>query len=641
VGLSETALDRSADPCQDFYQFACGGWLANTEIPSDRSRWVRSFNVIAESNEAFLRQVLDQAAQGSDDPTRQRLGRFYGACMDEASVERQGLAPIEPLLRRARTLKTWKDVWSLTADLHGHGIWVFWDFSAAQDFKDATQVIGYLDHAGLGLPERGYYFDDDKQDIRDAYVAHIERMLVLAGYRSRQARVAVRRIMRQETRLAEVSLARVDRRDPYNLYHRIDRAGVEATVSKFPWDDYFATLGQGELQAINVTHVPFFERVQEVFEDSRPSRLRDYFAWHVLRSTAETLPKAFDDEAFSFRQVLTGVPEQLPRWKRCVAATDGALGELLAQPFVEARFAGDSKTAAESYVRAISEAFRANLSELEWMDDASRRRAETKLDRLAFLIGYPPKWKQYDFEITDAYATNQLQARRWRIRDDLAQIGRPVDRDRWYMTPPTVNAYYSGLKNQMVFPAGILQPPFYSVDAAVAVNLGAMGFVVGHELTHGFDDQGSKFDAYGNLQPWWSEDIKQAFESRTQCVKDQYASYEPVPGIRINGQLTLGENIADLGGLKLAFSAYRALRADAVAQVASGFTEDQQFFLASAQIWCAKTREEEAKLRLQTDPHSPPRYRVNGPLSNLPQFAQAFSCAEGTPMHPTRTCEVW
>ncbi len=643
VGLSGAAIDPNGDPCRDFYQFACGGWMRDTPIPGDESRWVRSFNVINDDNQKFLSELLSRAAEDpGDDPVMQKLGAFYGACMDQESVDAAGVTPIRPLLETIRSIQTRADVAAAIIELHRHGIWAPWDISAVQDFKDATQVIAFVDQNGLGLPDRDYYFDEDKAEIRDEYKAHVARMFRIGGFPDRRAEGLMRRVYGMEERLAKASLPRVERRNPYNLYHKIDYEGLAALVPSFPWKKYFAALGKPDLVAINVSHEPFFSEVETLLKTTKPATWRPYLAWHVLQATAPMLSSELDAESFAFQKVLTGQEEQKPRWKRCVSATDEALGELLAQPYVSKRFAGESKAAAASYVHAISEAFRRNLPNLAWMDEAARSTAEEKLDKVAFLIGYPAEWKTYEFDVDGVYATNALVARAWSVQDDLSQLGEPVDRGRWEMTPPTVNAYYHPLKNQMVFPAGILQPPFYSVSSGVAVNLGAMGMVVGHELTHGFDDQGSKFDGDGNLSMWWSDAIRTAFETQTQCVAEQYESYEPLPGLHLKGKLTLGENIADMGGVKLAFDAYRQLRAEAERPiVAEGFTEDQQFFLATAQIWCANTREAEIRRRVQTDPHSPPRFRVNGSLSNLPEFAEAFACEEGTPMHPTNTCAVW
>jgi putative endopeptidase len=389
--------------------------------------------------------------------------------------------------------------------------------------------------------------------------------------------------------------------------------------------------------------VRFFEGVNELLSAIKLPEWKNYLVWTVVRSTAQALPKAFVDESFRMEQALTGQKEQRVRWKRCVEATDNALGELLAQPFVKERFAGESKTAAEGMVHAIGSAFDRELDALTWMDPATRKVSREKLSAMAWLIGYPNKWRVYDFEPKrDDYMSNLLAARGFELQRQLKKIGKPVDRDEWEMTPPTVNAYYHPLKNQMVFPAGILQPPFYKVESALAVNLGGMGMVVGHELTHGFDDQGSQFDKNGNLRDWWSNDIRERFKKQTECVDKQYSAYPALPGVKLNGKLTLGENIADMGGVKLAFHAFRTLRADAKeAVVADGFTEDQQFFLSLGQVWCSKYREEYARMAATVDPHSPPRFRVNGSLVNFPEFAQAFACTKGTPMNPGNTCSVW
>ncbi|MCA9553395.1 MAG: M13 family metallopeptidase, partial [Myxococcales bacterium] len=645
VGLDGDALDRKTDPCQDFYQFACGGWIEKTEIPSDRPRWVRSFSEIHKRNEADLKDILDQAWKApGDDPVKQRLGKFYGACMDEAAVEKAGTKPLKALMDKVAKVKNAATLSQVVTELHRHKIWALFDLEAVQDFKDATSMIAFIDQNGLGLPDRDYYLseDKDKAEIRAAYQTHVADMFKLYGMKAAAATAAAKDVLRIETALAKVSKTRVERRDPVGLYNKIDREGVKAAAPGFTWDAYFAALGHPDITAINVTAPKFLEGMNTLIGNEKPAAWKNYLSWQILHAAAETLPKAFVDENFKLTQRLTGQKAQRDRWKRCVEATDHALGELLAQAFVELRFGGDSKAAAESYVQQISEAFDRGLDGLSWMDDTTRARAREKLKAFAYLIGYPGKWKNYDFEVGDAYAANMAAAAAWELNDQLDKIGKPVDRGEWEMTPPTVNAYYHPLKNQMVFPAGILQPPFYSVSAAVPVNLGAMGMVVGHELTHGFDDQGSQFDKDGNLNNWWTDEVQPRFKEQTQCVADQYEAYEPVPGSHLNGKLTLGENIADMGGVKLAFNAYRAMRAKAdVAKVADGFTEDQQFFLANAQIWCAKMTDEYARLMVQNDPHSHPRFRVNGPLSNLPEFSEAFSCPAGSAMHPEKTCSVW
>jgi len=645
VGLSRAAIDGQANACDDFYRFACGGWLDKTEIPSDKSRWVRSFNEINDRNELELKTILEEAAKKKGQPgVDGQIGTFYAACMDEAAIERAGTTPVQPLLDVIKRATDAKSIAKAVIELHRHRVWAFFDVDAQQDDKDATSMIAIVDQAGLGLPDRDYYTrdDEDAKKLRAAYRAHLERMFTLASVKGAAAKTATEDVMRIETALAKVSKTRVERRDPKSLYNRLDREGLVKAAPSFPWDDYWKALGKPDARAISVSAPKFIEGVEAVTTKEPPSALKNYLTWQVLHHTASLLPKAFVDEDFALQQAITGQKENRPRWKRCISATDGALGESLAQAFVARKFAGASKQAAETYVREIAAAMRQRLDELAWMDAPTRERARKKLASLAYLVGYPKTWRTYDWQVGDAYGKNTLASAAFELRRDLGKIGKPVDREEWEMTPPTVNAYYHPNKNQMVFPAGILQPPFYSVEASVPVNLGAMGMVVGHELTHGFDDQGAQFDEAGNLRDWWEPATQDAFKARTKCVEDQYAHYEPIAGAKINGKLTLGENIADAGGIKLAFRAYRAMRKDAPEeQVADGFTEDQQFFLATGQIWCAEYRDEAAKLQVQTDPHSHPRFRVNGPLSHLPEFAQAFSCKPGSKMVETNACEVW
>lgn len=645
VGLSTTALDRSVNPCEDFYAFACGGWIESTEIPSDKSRWVRSFSVIHQRNEKDLKAILEGAAESpGDDAALKKIGAFYAACMDEKKAEEAGMSPLEPLIDAVKMVKDPKSLAEALAVLHRHHVWAFFDLRAEQDFEDATKIIGNLDQNGLGLPERDYYLnkkDDAKKKIRAAYVEHVAKMLELSGFSAKEAKAGAKTVMKIETALAKASKSPVERRNPKEMYNRIDLAGVKKAAPRMPWAVYFEGLEQPELTDINVTAPKYLAALGKVAARTKPKDLQTYLRWHVLNTYATDLSQAFFDEAFAFKKVLTGQDEPRPRWKRCIAATDTALGDLLAQPFVDKRFGGDSKAAAVSYVEGISEAFGANLDKLDWMDDETKEKAKEKLSKFSNLIGYPSKWETYEYEVGDVYAANLLGAAAFETGKNLARIGEPVDRERWEMTAPTVNAYYHPLKNQMVFPAGILQPPFYAVSSAIPVNLGAMGMVVGHELTHGFDDQGSQFDGDGNLQMWWTEASRKAFEEKTQCVADQYSGYEVLEGVNLDGKLTLGENIADLGGLKLAFAAYRALTEEAPAETVDGFTPDQQFFIANAQVWCAKAKEAEMRRRVSVDPHSAPRFRVNGPMSNLSEFAEAFECAPGTPMHPEKVCAVW
>ncbi len=645
VGLSKAALDEKAAPCEDFYQFACGGWLGSTDIPADKSRWVRSFNEINDRNELELKAILEEAAKKKGQPGIDgQIGSFWSSCMDEGALEKSGTAALKPLFEVIKKVNDPKTLGAAITEMHKVGLWALFSIHSEQDHKDATKMIASVDQSGLGLPDRDYYTrtDDEAKKIREAYVAHVERMLGLSGVPGPAAKVAATDVMRIETELAKVSKTRVERRDPKSLYNRLDREGLIKATPSIDWASYFKAMGVPELKEISVTAPKFMEGVETVIKKESPQALRNYLTWRTLDQMSTELPKAFVEEDFKMSQTLTGQKEIRPRWKRCITATDAALGESLAQAFVARKFAGSSKQAAETYVHEIAKAFAAELETLAWMDEPTRVRAKKKLDAMAYLIGYPSKWRTYDWPVTDSYTKNALSTQDFERKYDMFKIGKPVDRDEWQMTPPTVNAYYDPQRNHMVFPAGILQPPFYSVNASVATNLGAMGMVVGHVLTHGFDDQGAQYDDAGNLKDWWEAGTQEAFKSRTKCVDDQYSAYEVLPGAKINGQLTLGENIADAGGVKLAFQAYRSMRSAAPEeQIAEGFTEDQQFFISTGQIWCAKYRDEAAKLQVQTDPHSHPRYRVNGPLSHLPEFARAFQCKPGSKMVASKSCAVW
>jgi putative endopeptidase len=446
-----------------------------------------------------------------------------------------------------------------------------------------------------------------------------------------------------ETELAKVSKTKVERRDPGGLYNKIDRAGVEKAAPLFPWAAYFKALGLDGVNDVNVTAPKFFAGMDALLASQQLGAWKSYLGFHVLHRASPLLSKAYVDEAFALERDLTGQKEQRTRWKRCVDASDSGLGELLAQAWVKERFTPEAKASVQAMVREIGQAFSASVGALPWMDEPTRAVTRDKLAAMAYLIGYPDKWKVYDFAVKrGGHADNVFAARAHELKTRLGRIGKPVDRGEWFMTPPTVNAYYDPQKNQMVFPAGILQPPFYSPTSSVAVNLGAMGMVVGHELTHGFDDEGSQFDKNGNLLAWWPEAVRGRYMKQTECIRDQYSAFEPLPGVKVNGQLTLGENIADNGGVKLAFRAYRAMRRDAPEELlASGFGEDQQFFLATGQLWCSKYREEAARMQVKVDPHSPTRFRVNGPLSNSQEFAAAFQCKAGSAMVPAKRCDVW
>jgi predicted metalloendopeptidase len=645
AGINTAWLDRSADACQDFYRLSCGGLLKNVEIPADKAAWGPAQELQLRTSE-LLRSVLEKAAQKpGDDPVQKKLGAWYGACMDEAAIEKAGNAPLAPLFAVVDRVKDKKTLYAAVIELHKYGIFSVFSVGSQQDFKDATLVIAGLDQDGLGLPDRDYYLLDDAKtkEIREFYRAHLERMFALSGDKPAKAKQATEDVLRIEMALAKLAQDKVVRRDPYKIYNRIDRRGLAEAAKGFPWDDYWKGLGFSDIKDVSVNSVPYFTGVDALLASEKPAAWRSYLRATVLSSQAPRLRKAFVDEHFSLRQKLIGQKENEPRWKRCVDGTDRSLGELLAREYVRLKFDAASKRAAEALIQSIRGAMRSELSALPWMDPATRSAAEEKLAKMNEKVGYPVKWKTYDFEVRPAaYAENALVSDAFELARSLRKVGKPVDRTEWQMTPPQVNAYYDASLNEMVFPAGILQPPFFDKAFAPAVNFGATGAVMGHELTHGFDDEGSQFDSTGNLRNWWSEATGKLFKEQTKCVASQYGGYEALPGVKLNGELTLGENIADIGGLKIAFNAFReAQKAAAERLVAEGYTEEQLFFLAYGQSWCQKERPEFLDLIAKTNPHSPPRFRVNGVVADVPPFADAFSCKEGAPMRPAKVCAVW
>jgi putative endopeptidase len=644
IGLDATKLDRAADPCNDFYRYACGSWLDRTEIPSDKAQY-GTFHAIYDRNEAQLHNILESAAKApGSDPVLQKIGAFYGACMDEPAIEKAGTAALAPLFAITSRVKDQRSLIEAVGLLHATGIKVLFSFNPTQDKQDATQMIAQINQSGLGLPDRDYYLgeDEDKRALRDAYLMQVENLFALNGKAKAAAKQAAANAMAVETALAKIQKTRVEMRDEQGTYNRIDRDGL-AKLSPLPWDVYFERLGLPAVRAINTVSIPYVEGFAPLTKSFTSAQLRDYLDAHILIDTAPALPKRFVDESFELTRKLTGQKEQRPRWKRCISYVDRNLGELLAQPFISAAFPGDSKQAALALTQGITEAFEHNLESVQWMDPATRDKARTKLAKMLSLIGYPDRFRSYDYTVSpEQFTATSIAAAHFETQYQLSRIGKPVDRKEWQITPPTVNAYYDPQLNEMCFPAGILQPPFYDVKASIPVNFGAIGMVIGHELTHGFDDQGSQFDGDGNLSGWWPEPVTTGFKSRTQCVVDHYGQYEPLPGIKQNGQLTLGENIADMGGVKLAFAAYRAARSGAATQqVAEGYNEDQQFFLAVGQAWCTKSSVELERMRVTVDPHSSPRFRVTGSLSNLPEFGEAFQCKPTAPMRPEHTCKVW
>ena len=652
TGIDPAIVDAAVNPCVDFYDYACGGWLRSTAIPPDKSRWTRSFDVMREQNKVRLRSFLDPAAAGKVDPQDrygQQVADLYGACMDEGAVEKTGLAQLREAWSKLDAVKDPQTLAAALGSLHAEGTFPLFDVGAEQDAKDATQVIGVVEQGGLSLPDRDYYTKADEKSatIRKDLAAHVEKQLAAAGTQPAQAAADAKAVLALETSLAESYWTRTELRDPKRIYNRLDLPGLEKASPRFPWKGYLAALGADGLTTFNATTPPALARMNELLASTPPEVWRAYLRWHVLSDSAvlRALPKALSEEAFWFRaRHFTGEKAIPERWKHCVEVTDGLMGEAVGQAFVRRYFPGDAKAKALSLVGGIQGAMGQRLDTLPWMDDPTRARAREKLGAVVNKIGYPDKWRSYEGLVVrrDAFLASARAASAFEVRRQLAKIGKPLDRTEWHMSTPTVNAYYSPPMNEIVFPAGILQPPFYSQRANDAVNHGAIGLVVGHELTHGFDDEGRQYDAKGNLTDWWTKTSSDEFDRRAGCVEKQYGEYVAIDDVKLNGKLTLGENIADLGGLKLSHAAYVASRAGKPPEPkVGGFSPEQQFFLAHAQAWCQLIRPENARMRAMTDPHSPAQWRVNGPLSNISEFAQAFQCKPGDPMVRAERCDVW
>lgn len=642
-----SAIDSTADPCEDFYRYACGGWIDATPLPADKPRWTRSFSVIREANREFVRELLeDAAANPGDDVNRQKVGRYYGACMNEEAVGERGAAPLHPLMTLISQLGE-KSGEEVVGRLHRAGANVFFGMGAVPDFDDPDLNVAFMVQGGLGMPDRDYYVSDDekKRELLAEYEKHVARMFELLGDDAEAAAAGARDVLEIETRLAEVSRPRTEMRDLEKLYNRIEREGLQQLAPTIQWAYYFDAVGYPEIRQINVATPEFFEELDKLPTDTPIDKMRNYLRWHVVDTFADQLSNDFVQANFEFYgQKLSGQQEIEPRWKRCVSATERALGEVIGKLYVAEKFPGSSKEVALTMIGDIFDAFEAGLPGLEWMDDATRGRAMEKVATLNPKIGYPDEWRDYSgLTVADDYFANYLASSEFEFDYDTAKIGQPVNRNEWGMTPQTVNAYYNPLWNEIAFPAGIMQPPFFHKDFPPAMNYGGMGGVIGHELTHGFDDQGRKFAPDGRLREWWEPEVASRFEARAQCVDDFYSQYSVADGVPVNGKLTLGENIGDIGGVKEAYGAFKTLegRSEATAPAIEGLTNDQLFFVSWGQVWCTVASEEYERRQVTTDPHAPARFRVNGPLALNPDFAKAFACSEGAPMAPVERCEVW
>ncbi len=648
--LDVSAMDRTADPCADFYQYTCGGWMKNNPIPPDQASW-SVYGKLAEENGEFLWGILEEAAKRSADrsPVQQKIGDYFEACMDESRVESLGAAPLQPLLKEIAALKSRRDLARFLAVEHtrdyGNG-WLF-GFGSDQDFGDATQVIAFAHAGGLSLPDRDYYTKTDakSKEIRHQYLKHVATMLQMIGESKVAAQKDAKTVMRIETDLAKVSLTRVERRDPYNLYHKMSPAKLEELTPSFNWTGYLGENGLSQIKTLNVTEPRFFKALNREIKTVPLSDWKAYLRWHAVHSRAPYLSKNFVTEDFNFfRKVLHGVSELPPRWKRCVRYVDRDLGEALGQEFVRRTFSADTKEKTVAMTRRIEKAMESEINGLDWMTDATKQRALEKLHAVANKIGYPDRWRDYSSVnvVRGDFYGNATRATVFESHRELAKIGKPVDRGEWGMTPPTVNAYYNPQMNDINFPAGVLQPPLYDPKLDDAPNYGNTGSTIGHELTHAFDDEGRQFDGQGNLKDWWTPEDAKKFEERVQCVRDQYAQYTIIEEIKINSKLTSGEDVADLGGTLLAYIAWKDAVANQHLEPIDGFTTDQRFFIGFAQWACENERPENLRANAITNPHSPGKYRINGIVSNMPEFWKAFNCQEGNPMvRGAKACKVW
>jgi len=656
-GFDLSAMDRTADPCNDFYQYVCGSWVKNNAIPPDQGRWGR-FSELAERNRLIARDILEKAS--ANDPKRdaihQKIGDYYQACMDEDAVNQKGLKPLQPELDRIEAVSDRDSAIAELAHLHAVGVRsaVFF-FTSNSDLHNANNVIAYVDQGGLGLPDRDDYLkDDDKsKEKREKYLAHVTNMLKLSG--DGQAEADAQRVMALETKFAQASMDRIERRKPENRDHKMTLAEFSALAPNIGFTDFLKGTTAPAFDSLNVANPEFFKQLNSLADSVPLEDWKTYFRWHLIHEFAEVLPDSFVQENFSFYgKYLNGAQELQARWKRCERLTDQQLGEALGQPYVAREFTPAEKARMSKMVDAIETALKQDIESLDWMTPDTRKQALLKLAAIRNKIGYPSKWRDYSkLNIVRGDLLGNVQrANMFEVNRQLAKIGKPLDRTEFGMTPPTVNAYYSPAFNDINFPAGILQPPFFDKTVDDAVNFGAIGVVIGHELTHGFDDQGRKFDPEGNLRDWWTPQDAKAFEERVSCIDQEYSSFEPLPGLHVRGKLTLGENTADNGGMRVALRALHNTQAaegksanggaqEDTSKTIKGFTPEQRAFIGYGQVWCENQTEAALRQQVQTNPHSPGRFRVNGVMQNNEDFAKAFSCKKGQPMVSENACRVW
>lgn len=649
-GFSVDNIDKAINPCTDFYQYSCGNWLKKTQIPADQSSW-GSFDELHERNLTILRDILTKVSNDDSNrnPIDQKIGDFYDACMDEQAVNAKGIDPLKPELDHLAAVTDKKSLIDAIARDHLLGSNAFFDFGSDADLHDASMDIAVLDQSGLSLPDRDYYIKDTPKmiEMRKHLVEYVTQAFTLAGQTPQQAANSARIVLRVETALANAEMDRTLRRDPKNIDHKMDRERVSAVTPNLYLTQYLKDVGSPDFKSLNVLNPEFFQKLNGILDAESLEALKVYATWHVLRLAAPWLSDPFVQANFQYRKALTGQAEIQPRWKRCVNATDNALGEALGQRYVELTFGADGKQRMLKMVVALEQSLGEDINNLTWMSPETKKQAQLKLAAITNKIGYPDKWRDYSklAIVRGDLLGNFFRANEFESQREINKIEKPVDRNEWGMTPPTVNAYYNPSLNEIVFPAGILQPPFFDKEMDDAINFGGIGLVIGHELTHGFDDEGRQFDPQGNLRDWWTAEDAKRFEARASCISKEYGGFVAVDELKLNGKLTLGENTADNGGARIALMALQhEIAQDPTAKAAQkidGYTPDQRFFLGFGRVWCEKRRPEFERMLVSTDPHSPSKYRVDGTVENMPEFEQAWSCKAGDAMVSADACRVW